>query len=37
MLKMDGRSAEIDPSSNVTDGESDTTGKDLNNTFYALS
>ena len=40
MLKMDDRSTEIDPSSNatdVTDEESDTTGKDLNNKFYALS
>lgn len=29
MLKMDDRSAEIDPSSNVSDGESDTTGRYL--------
>jgi len=27
---MDERSAEIDPSSNVADEQSDTTGKDLN-------
>lgn len=30
MFKMDDRSAEIDPSSDVTDGESDTTGKYFN-------
>lgn len=29
MLKMDDRSAEIDPSSNVSDGESDTAGRYL--------
>lgn len=31
MLKMDDRSAEIDPSSNVSDGESDTAGRYLGN------
>ena len=30
MLKMDDKSVEIDPSSDVTDGESDTTGKYFN-------
>ena len=30
MFKMDDRSVEIDPSSDVTDGESDTTGKYFN-------
>lgn len=37
MLKMGDRSAEIDPSSNISDGESDTTGRYFNFRLHAPS